>query len=91
MVDEDEVDGEGDENRGGGEFEMLEIVEVGEGGEGEGGDRYGEADGDGVFEDVFSELVFDAVGVFLEGEDEAGEADTGEVKESHFDGREGIA
>ena len=56
MVDEDEVDGEGDENRGGGEFEMLKIVEVGEDGEGEGGNADGEADRDGVFEDILVNL-----------------------------------
>ena len=91
MIKENKINSKGDKNRGGGEFEMREVVKMGDDGEGEGGDRDGEADGDGVFEDVFSELVFDAVGVFFEGEDEAWEADAGEVKESHFDWGEGVA
>lgn len=78
-VDEDEVDSEGDEDRDGGEFWMRKTLEVG--GDREGGhtERDGDANWEGISEDVFGEVVFDAVGVFFEGEDKAREADTGEV------------
>ena len=48
--------------------------------EDEHGDRNGDAGRDGVLFDVSYELVFDASGVRLEGEDEARDADTESVK-----------
>ena len=58
---------------------MLEVVKMGNNCEGKGRNRDGKADRNGVFENVFRKLVFDAVGVFLESEDESRKADTGEV------------
>ena len=45
----------------------------------EGSNSNGKTDRNGIFEDVFSEFVFDAVGVMLEREHDAGEADASEV------------
>ena len=90
-INEYEVDGESDENSGGGEFKMREIVDAGNNREGEGGDSNGDADRDGIFHDVSGEAIFDAIGVFFESEDEGGETDTGEVEERHFDWSEGVA
>ena len=64
---------------------------MGDDGEGEHTDGNRETDRDGVFDDVFGETVFDTFSVVLESKDEAGEADTGEIQERHFDGAEGIA
>lgn len=41
-------------------------------------------------EDVGDEAVFDASGVFLESENDAGETDTGEIEERHFEWGEGV-
>lgn len=40
--------------------------------------------------DIGDETVFDAGSVFLEGENDAGEADAGEIKERHFERNKGI-
>lgn len=47
--------------------------------EGKGGDCNGQTDGDGILENVFRELIFNAIGVFLESKNESWEADTSEV------------
>ena len=89
-VDEDEVDSEGDEDGDGGELGVRKALEVRDDREGGHAERNGNANWERVGEDVFSEVVFDAVGVVLEGENKAREADTGEVKKRHFDRSEGI-
>ena len=79
MIEHGEVDDESDEEASGEKFGAGEIVEVCHNGEGDHGGGDGDADGDGVVDDVFHELVLNASGVRLQGENEAGEADAGEV------------
>ena len=47
--------------------------------EGEGCNRNSQTDRDGILENVFCELIFNAIGVFLESENEGWEPDTSEV------------
>lgn len=79
MVEHGEVDSEGDEEAGGEKLGAGEIVEMCHNGEGDHGGRDGDADGDGVVDDILHELVLDASGVRLQGENEAGETDAGKV------------
>lgn len=79
MVEHGEVDSKGDEDAGGEEFGAGEVVEMCHNGERDHDGGYGDADWDGVINDVLHELVLDASGVRLQGENEAGEADAGEV------------
>ena len=78
-VDEDEVDSESDENGNSGELWVGETLEMGDNREGGHTERNRNANWERVGEDVFGKVVFDAVGVVLEGEDEAWEADASEV------------
>ena len=89
-VDEDEVDSEGDENGNSGELGVREALEMGDNREGSHAERNGDANWEGIGEDVFGEIIFDTVGVVLEGKDKAREADTSEVKKRHFDRGEGV-
>ena len=70
---------------------MWEIVDAGDDGKSNHTERDGKADRERVGEDIGDKAVFDAVGVFFEREDEAGETDAGEVEQSHLDGLKGIA
>ena len=79
MVEHGEVDDESDEEASGEEFGAGEVVKMRHDGEGDHGGGDGDADGDGVVDDVFHELVLDASGVRFQSEDEAREADAGEV------------
>lgn len=78
-VDEDEVDSEGDENRNGGELGVREALEVRDNRESGHTERNGNTNWERIGEDIFGEVVFDAIGVVLEGEDKTWEADAGEV------------
>lgn len=89
-VDEDEVDSEGDEDGDGGELGVRKALEVRDDREGGHAERNGNANWERVGEDVFSEVVFDAIGVMLESEDKARKADTGEIKKRHFNRGEGV-
>lgn len=53
-------------------------------------ERNGNTDWKGVGEDVFSKVVFDAVGVMLQSKNNTREADTSEVKKRHFDRRKRV-
>ena len=79
MVEHGEINGEGDKEASGEEFGAGEIVEMCHDGESNHGGRDGDADGDGVVDNVLHELVLDASGVRLQGKNEAGETDAGEV------------
>ena len=79
MVEHGEVDSEGDEEAGGEEFGAGEVVEMCHNGEGDHGGGDGDADWDGVVDNVLYKLVLDTSSVRLQGENEAGEADAGEV------------
>ena len=69
---------------------MREALEVRDDREGSHAERNGNANWERVGEDVFSEVVFDAVGVVFESKNEAWETDAGEVQKRHFDGGEGV-
>ena len=69
---------------------MRKALEMGDNREGGHTERDGNANWERIGENVFGEVVFDAVGVVLEGENKAREADTGEVKKRHFDRGEGV-
>ena len=47
--------------------------------ESEGCNRNSQTDRDGILENVFRELIFNTVGIFLESKNEGWEADTSEV------------
>ena len=64
-IDKIEPDNEGDDSREDGEVVAREIPDFGDDGEDKNRGGYGNAGGNGVFFDVFDELVFDAGGVFL--------------------------
>ncbi len=70
---------------------MGEVVDAGDDGESNHTERDGETDRQGVGEDVGDKAVFDAIGVFLERQDEAGKANAGKIEQSHFNRFEGVA
>lgn len=78
-IDENEINGKGDENRSGGELGSGKFVDVSEGREDGHTDRNCEADWERIFDNIGSKAVFDTVGVFLERQDETWETDTGKV------------
>lgn len=78
-IDKGEADDEGDDSREDSKVVAGEIPDFGDDGEDKNRDSYSDAGGDGVFFDVFDELVFDAGGVFLQCEEKAREADKGGV------------
>ena len=54
-------------------------------GEREHADRNRDSNRNRIFYNVAGETVFDAFSVVLQGENKTREADTGEIKQSHFD------
>ena len=64
-INEDEVDGKSNKDRGSGELKTRKFLEVRDDSEGEHTDRNCETNRERVFDDVGGEAVFDAVGVFF--------------------------
>lgn len=89
-IDEDEVNSESNKYRDSGEFRVREALEVRNNREGGHTNGDSEADWEGVGENISGEAIFDAVGVAFKRENEAREADTGEVQEAHLDGGGGV-
>lgn len=79
-INQEQIYGEGDKHGGGSELKVREILEVRDNRECEHTGRNGDADGDGIFDDVAGEAVFDALGVVFQGKNKTGKTDTGEVK-----------
>ena len=85
-----EMDGKSGKERGGDELGTGKAEIFGDNGQNQHGDCHCNTGGNGKLEDVFDEFVFDAGGVGLESEDDAGETDAGEVQDTHLEGSIGV-